>query len=263
MKVRLETFWLPKSGSSLGEYEDAFYPDASNGIEVDKPFLSVAVADGATETSFSREWAKDLVEAYVAKPDPFYRSFGDRVQTLGARLNSHIERTLSGQSVPWYAEEKARQGAFAALLGLTISGDPNQSAEYARWRACAIGDCCVFQVRHRELLTAFPMKAAADFNNQPCLLPSRAQGNGELLRHVHQHLGRWQHGDEFYLMTDALACWFLRRWEQRSDPLELLMHLSTDAEFAAMVASERCESLNDGTPLLRNDDVTLMRCLIH
>jgi hypothetical protein len=64
-------------------------------------------------------------------------------------------------------------------------------------------------------------------------------------------------------MTDALACWFLRRWERRSDPLELLAHIHSNEEFAKLVGCERREALSDGTPLLRNDDVTLIRCLIH
>lgn len=266
MKVRLETFWLPKKGASNSEYEDAFSPEVLPGTEVNQEYLSVAIADGATETSFSREWANDLVAAYTRKPNSFYpyrknKPLSVLVRELGAHLNGRIEQSLKAPDVPWYAEQKAQQGAFAALLGLTVWENGRDSTDRGTWRAVAIGDCCLFHVRHRELLTAFPLTKAAQFNNRPCLLSSRADGNGELSQHHLHQSGQWQEGDELFLMTDALACWFLQRWELRSDPLELLDHVRDENHFAELIKQERGERLHDGTPLLRNDDVTLTRCI--
>lgn len=271
MKVRLETFWLPKNGACDSEYEDAFLPATES--ERDLSFrlgqpMNIAIADGATEASFSRDWAKDLTSAYVRDPCAFYRKNARKqlptlIGELGARLNSRIGELLRASDVPWYAEEKAQQGAFAALLGLTVWEIGNDRSERGKWRAAAIGDCCLFHIRNRELLVSFPLENSAQFNNHPCLLSSRSDVNGALSEHHLEKSGTWQDGDEFLLMTDAMACWFLQRWELRSDPLELLDHVRDQHCFAKLIKQERGERLPDGTPLLRNDDVTLTRCLLR
>jgi hypothetical protein len=260
MRVRIQTWRLPKDGSSEGEYEDAFYPEAPDPVELDQPWVKIAVADGATETSFSREWANDLVHAYIRYPRHFHRndSLAQLVRDLGAHFNPRVEQTLAERDVPWYVEQKAREGAFAAVLGLTLWECPGRAV----WSACAIGDCCLFQIRNGELLERFPLTHAANFGNRPFLVSSRPERNAALLHHRRLRSGTWRYGDELLLMSDALACWFLRRWELRSDPLGLLAHLSTNDDFAQLVGRERVARL-DGVPLLRNDDVTLVRCLIH
>ena len=62
MHVVAEAFWLPKAGNTLEEYEDAFWPRKS--IDRSTSMFRCAVADGATETSFSAVWAQTLVRAY-------------------------------------------------------------------------------------------------------------------------------------------------------------------------------------------------------
>jgi hypothetical protein len=62
MHVVTEAFWLPKAGNTLEEYEDAFWPRKS--MDRSLSMFRCAVADGATETSFSRVWAQTLVRAY-------------------------------------------------------------------------------------------------------------------------------------------------------------------------------------------------------
>ena len=65
MRVHYAAYWLPKEGSREDEYEDAFAP-AQAADDAPSEFLC-AVADGATETSFSGLWAQLLVEAYTGK----------------------------------------------------------------------------------------------------------------------------------------------------------------------------------------------------
>ena len=55
----IKVFCCPKLGNSLEEYEDAWaHRQTSTGIRV-------AVADGATESSFAKLWAVLLAESYV------------------------------------------------------------------------------------------------------------------------------------------------------------------------------------------------------
>ena len=67
--------------------------------------------------------------------------------------------------------------------------------------------------------------------------------------------GDWQSGDQFFLMTDALAAWFFKEHEQSRKPWEVLRDLEYDETkpFAEWVS--RLRSNNE----IRNDDVTLYR----
>jgi hypothetical protein len=68
--------------------------------------------------------------------------------------------------------------------------------------------------------------------------------------------GAWQPGDAFYLMTDALAYWFMRETEEGRTPWRVLRDLNTSDEikpFREWVKTLRVEGA------MRNDDVTLLR----
>src|SRR3989441_8753980 len=55
-------------------------------------------------------------------------------------------RRLAGRPLPWFASEKAEQGAFAAFLGVEIDAHKN------RWTALAVGDCCLRSEEHTSEL---------------------------------------------------------------------------------------------------------------
>src|SRR5438270_10528537 len=62
MRIRAQSYWLPKEGNATEDYEDAAWPVR---MDRDARVFRCAVADGATETSFSGEWARLLVRAYT------------------------------------------------------------------------------------------------------------------------------------------------------------------------------------------------------
>jgi hypothetical protein len=66
MLAHISTFWLPKRGSSLQEYEDAFWvgPNSDGEGEIRQRFLRVAVADGASESMLAGRWANRLVTVF-------------------------------------------------------------------------------------------------------------------------------------------------------------------------------------------------------
>src|SRR5712691_3925370 len=105
-RVGYAAFWAAKAGNDAADYEDAFAGDPAVG--------RFAVADGATESSFAAEWARLLAEDFVA------------CRTGGAdawlkRLPAVQEQwwaVVGPKSLPWYAEAKREEGAFATFLGL-------------------------------------------------------------------------------------------------------------------------------------------------
>ena len=129
-------------------------------------------------------------------------------------------------------------------MGLTLS---NQE-----WQATAIGDSCLFQVRGGQLLTTFPITNSTDFNNRPALLSSNSGNWKSELATIACARGSWEPDDVFYMMTDAMACWFLRSIENGA---QLEMVFDGDREFDRWI-----EGLREGG--MRNDDVTLLRITV-
>jgi hypothetical protein len=233
-----QAFRLSKRGHSDQEYEDAYAGEPSTG--------RFAVADGASEASFAGVWARVLVDGFVSVPGRPWRE----LEWLEGQRRLWAEK-IDPLQLPWYAQEKREQGAFATLLGLALW--PATPAGPGRWSALAVGDSCLVHTRGERFLTSFPLTEAAEFDNQPRLLCSRtvtADTESE------QAQGRWQSGDRFLLMTDALAQWFLSQTEEGRAPLEsinaLLAGPNPQDAFAAWVKGRRD---HEG---LRNDDVTLL-----
>lgn len=235
---------MPKAGNTDSEYEDAFWPKHS--IHGER-YSRFAVADGATETSFSGIWAKQLVRAYCSGQLED-RKESDELLELQRKWWSIVRR----KQLPWYAEEKLENGTFAALLGLTLQSE-SATAERGTWSALAIGDSCLFQLRGGSMLCAFPIQNSADFTNSPLLLSTRSGDNDRVA--FKGTSGRWEAGDHFYLMTDAVAAWFLRGFEQQQSPWEIVRDWDTDPKqpFRSWVEKSRKQNV------MRNDDVTVYR----
>jgi hypothetical protein len=155
--------------------------------------------------------------------------------------------------LPWYAEEKVRKGAFSTVLGLTLE-DQDKNGGSGVWKALAVGDSCLVQIRNEMLLSSFPLSSAAEFTNSPFLLGSSPEANTGIDSEVRSMTGDWQSGDRFYLMTDAIAAWFFREVENNQAPWHALGDLDTDElPFRPWLDELRT------THQMRNDDVTLYR----
>jgi hypothetical protein len=246
MRIFAEALWLPKSGSTDSEYEDAYWPrHPIEGVT----HARFAVADGATETSFSGIWAKQLVRAYC---DGAFDNL-DETEPLCA-LQRKWWRIVRRKPLPWYAEQKLESGTFAALVGITLCYE-SVASECGTWRAAAIGDSCLVHLRGGKVLSSFPLTTSSAFTNAPTLLSTNLSESNSPLEALVTTYGEWQSGDHFYLMTDAIAAWFFRAIEQQELPWTVIRDLDYDPKkpFRAWVESAR--KLN----LMRNDDVTLYR----
>ena len=231
MLTSATAWWAPKSGNTASEYEDAY--------AVKPEALRFAVADGASESSFARQWAELLVEGFV-QDAPSAAGLAEFVTPLQAVW----AEGQKGKATAWYSERKAADGAFSSLLGVTVEGD--------RWRAVAVGDSCLFVVRAGKLVRAFPLERAEQFNNGPSLLSSVGRSNAGVWSTVAAIEGELQEKDRLLLMTDALAQWFLVEAEMGRRPWAALAKVTTPEQFTAFIDCLRAGGA------LRNDDVTLV-----
>jgi hypothetical protein len=244
MRFDARGFRLPKRGNADDECEDALAFDERRAV--------FAVADGATESSFSALWSDILTKSFIAAPPGRRRCRG-----LNAWLAPLLQRwreQIPWERLAWFAEEKAREGAFSTFLGLAFGRTPK--GEW-RWRAMAIGDCCLFQVRGAELVQAYPVERAAEFGNTPRLLPSLPEKAARALEHVLRRSGPCQANDTFFLATDALAQWCLQSVEAGCPPWPLLQCIADPEEFRRRVDELRASRE------MRNDDVSLLVVELH
>ena len=242
---------MPKAGNHADEYEDASkvrYPQRIGGSG--RSVARVAVSDGASESAFAREWANILTDAFVALP---LNLCGLNENSLTAWLGPAQERWHAGvpwDRIPWHGEAKARAGAFATLLGLTIGTSPDNSQRLS-WQAVAVGDSCLFIVRDDRLWLSFPIEDAADFDNNPDLVCSNPANAGGLWEGVCLDSGECAGGDLFILASDALACWFLAQNADGEKPWKTLLSLDSSG-WDAWAEEQRHKGL------MRNDDTTLV-----
>jgi hypothetical protein len=243
-----DVLWAQKAGNSKQEYEDSFWPKRPlDGMTHE---CRIAVADGATETSYSRIWAKHLVRAYgQASLEDALRA--GTLEGLQAKWEQIVSRLIARRKLPWYAEQKAQSGAFAAIVGLTICDSPTGGRT---WKSTAVGDSCLVQIRGDDVLAKFPLSDSAQFDNSPFLVSTKAKSNDLVAEMVRDASGLWEEGDVFYLLSDAVACWFYKNMENGEQPWRVLRDLGTDDhDFSEWLGQRRDQQE------MRNDDVTIYR----
>ena len=196
-----------------------------------------------------------------------YRQAGSDLKAIAAEVRRKVgplqkawHASIAWDRLPWFAEDKARSGAFAALLTFQIDPVEGLGTDEAtsargtqRWRAVAIGDSCLFQVRDRALHVAFPIDRAEQFNSRPVLLSSNPANNDRVWDAIALREGDGLPGDIFLFATDALSHWILGEAEAGRRPWETLCDLRSHAAFVELMTRLR------ESHAMRNDDVTLVR----
>jgi hypothetical protein len=259
MKIIVRSFWAPKQGNSDDEYEDAFCSAEPKGDKRLGRCFHFAVADGATESSYSRLWAERIVKACCQGTGgtPFKHKW---LASLQANWFEELlnRLKLNQNPVPWYREAKLQQGAYAAVVYLRIYRKRSKSNKRL-WNAIALGDSCLVQMRKEKILKKFPIERSDGFNNRPFLLSSNPAQVSNSLERVQKISGTWAPGDVFYLMTDAFASWFLRAVENGKEPWREFEKFNSDdgnMSFREWVSALRSQGA------MRNDDVTLLHVVL-
>ena len=242
MKILINSFSVQKAGNAPHENEDAKWPLESE-TTLKEPEVRIAISDGATCSTYSRIWSRLLVREYGRRRMNRWNA-NERLPRL-ARV---WRRVTYRPDMPWYAKAKMRDGAFATFVGLELK----EADSVGRWSALACGDSVVLHERSDQLLRVFPSLRSRDFSNSPRLLGTLApSGSAELLEMTD---GEWQDGDCFYLMTDALACWYLSRTESGEYPWAGL----TDLRFTNDPTFEHWIDALRERAQIKNDDCTLV-----
>ena len=212
-----------KSENTPDENDDAyfFHPRVKGGCasSVDSGNLFVALADGATKSSFSGLWARMLTSWFAQHPPYTLEDFQSDLPAISARWHSKV----SGRPLPWYTEASARRGASSTLVVLTVEKRNEDPRRCGTWHAMAVGDTCLFHVSKDSLKLTLPPMRAKDFDDTPPLLSSKLSHNEDIWGRVLFQEGNWSIGDYFLLATDALSAWFLEQNERDEHPWDILI----------------------------------------
>jgi hypothetical protein len=235
-ELRRQQILLPKSGFEPSECEDF--------IGIDERTCRFAVADGATEAFDARGWAQRLAHNWVRSDSALTAdTFHEWIATEGNALHD----SWNQMKLPWYAEEKARNGSFAAFVGVEF----DLAAEEPSWKAIALGDACLFHCREGSLLKGLPLSDAASFNSAPLLVASDPALYKSSAHALVIDSGACQTRDVLFLLSDAVAAWYLEHSEQ-SD-FSGVFESSDDAGIAAFFENERQAGR------IKNDDIAVVR----
>lgn len=250
----ITTYALHKAGTEKRHCEDAHAFDVEAG--------RAAVSDGASDAFESGPWARLLVASYVHSPPT--SEFNEFIKWLQGRARMW-NFSLDWGGLPWYAQQKALDvGGLATLLGFTLDrsarmNGSNGSAHDAHWKALAVGDSCLLQIRDQMVVRRFPIENTQAFDNMPGLLSTRTEttesllADGDALAYCQ---GTCQVGDIFLLATDAVAQWLYSLADLDALGMELQDWNDTlgqiEADFETLVKDLRARSI------MRNDDVTLL-----
>ena len=243
-RLDVQQFLLPKSGAELSDCEDAI------GINLDA--LRFVVADGATEAFDSRNWARQLAERWTQDEPPALSV--ETFQAWASAQGEALHSSWNGRQLSWYAEEKARGGSFAAFVGVQFE----LAADAARWRAVALGDSCLIQLRGGTIFSALPLADYQSFTATPLLVPSSSSLRSVLAR-TRVASGAVEPGDLFLLLSDAAACWYLKLSLEGAplrERFDFLLASAQNDELARLFERERLARR------ITDDDVAILRIAV-
>ncbi|MEU4724737.1 hypothetical protein AB0G06_34445 [Nonomuraea dietziae] len=202
--------------------------------------------------------------------DGFEHLITSLVEDWAAWESEYInQRQREGNPLRWYENYKLSDGAFATLLAIRIEPPDESSSSATRqrlpldvgqWRAVAVGDSCVVHVRDSSIVTCFPLESPSDFHSSPALIGT--QGNSSHPnRNQAMFISRtYKPLDEFFLMTDALAAWFIdvskratsKEFKQVMDKLKESLGEPSTGSFRTWITEQRSNGA------MRNDDVAIV-----
>lgn len=229
----MSSFGVPKLGNSDAEWEDA----AAHSERLGR----FAVADGAAAAYHAGLWSHLLVRHFITAP-AFPGELHELEQMVATAAVQWHDLTRVDAQAPYYVRHAQERGSHATFLGVEILPS-------GHYRAVAVGDSCLFQLRQGEPLAVFPVERPEDFDYHPELIATSGLDGARVSRLD----GRTAEGDVLLASTDAVAEWLMRTHRSGDSTVidGLLGELGGLDEFVARARQ---------VGALHNDDVAVVRC---
>lgn len=246
---RIEGYITAHIGDNINECDDNF------SISFDK--CCFAVADGSSSDFFSKIYSRLLADAFIENASDMFEDAQIKAINDNWRLLVRERLDKAGckpGSFPFVRFQKMDPGC-STLIGLKLFNDGN----LAKFRCSGLGDSVLFFIPEGASIPTiqfssdsnkdFSLDQDVKFGYTPVI--SRSYST-QWLDNIINYEGILEKG-VFYLMTDGLAEWILRKDNGNiADKFDLLRNIQSQEEFIIYVNSIR----NSGA---HNDDMTLVK----
>lgn len=228
MKITIKGFITSKKSE--------LYSDCADNYAFNRQHNMFAISDGVSKSFFPKIWSDILVNKYVEQNNWKDEDFIIECQK---EWQNKIDKIVNQPEVKYYTRNAyiKKNPALATFVGLQFI----ESEE--KWVAHAQGDSFLFFIPKGSTEIGIKLSSKPEpieFDNYPDYLSSIA---------IHSHKGERKsvRGEikegTFYLMTDALAEWFLQNTEQVTHKLS---NVQNQEQFLVTIEDERkANRLND------------------
>lgn len=249
----IEGFITAHIGDSINECDDNFAYNLSK-----RRFI---VSDGSSTDYFSKIYAELLTDAYVEEGESVY--IKDKIELMNATWRGRVKETLEKAgcrpgSFPYVRYQRHDPGC-ATIIGLTLTRNEKNENIFV---CSGLGDSVLFFRPKTSKIPTFQFSSDSNkefsfdqtvkFGYTPVISSSN---NTEWLHDI-IHVERPLEEGVFYLMTDGMAEWILRRDNgDVEDKFASLDAIHSQKDFIKYVNNIR----NNGA---KNDDMTLVKLYI-
>jgi len=241
MKITVKGYITCKGAEMYGDCADNYALNADN--------HKFAISDGVSKSFFPKIWSTILVSEYVNNLETDETSFINKCQQ---KWSKEIENKINRPEAKWYTriEYNRRTPALATFVGLQFFENEQ------KWIASALGDTFLFFLPEgytnflQELVVLSSKDDPLVFDNFPDYFTSIG----------HQHKGLPPKQIEihslspgtFYLMTDALAEWFVNEQEKAKENINIWKDQKDFERFVELARADRAMSDDDSAILIIN-----------
>lgn len=236
MKVNIKGFITSKSAEQ--------YIDCADNYAVNKNSHRFSVSDGVSKSFFPKVWSEILAGQFVERTD---LKESELIKVCQDEWQKRIDEIVSLPETKWFTKTQysRKDPALATFVGLQFL------EKEKKWSASALGDSFLFFVPkgykdyQKELVKLSSKVEPIVFDNFPDYLTSIGESHKGRAK---EKGGNLRNGT-FYLMTDALAEWFIKEEENAIGKITVW---KSQADFERFItqAIEENQLTNDDCAIL-------------
>ena len=236
MKVTIKGFITCKSAEQ--------YIDCADNYAVNKNSHRFSVSDGVSKSFFPKVWSEILVSQFVERTD---LKESELIKVCQDEWQKRIDEIVRLPETKWFTKSQynRKDQALATFVGLQFL------EKEKKWSASALGDSFLFFVPkgykdyQKDLVRLSSKVDPIVFDNFPDYLTSIGESHKGRAK---EKGGNLRNGT-FYLMTDALAEWFIKEEENAIGKITVWKSQEDFERFIAQAIDEN---------QLTNDDCAIL-----
>lgn len=239
MKITIKGFISPKEAES-------FY-DCADRYAINQELNKFAISDGVSKSFFPKVWAESLVENWVEKK---WESDECYIEYCQRDWLQKVTEIVNKPETKWFTRNafNRKEAGLATFVGLQFY----EKSKKWYWKANALGDSFLFFVPSNlkdfqtDVIKLSSKSEPIEFDNFPDYVSSRSTIK-------HKGIPKKTESEPliagtFFLMTDALAEWFINEQKNAIHKTEVWQ---SQLDFERFIAEERLSKLgNDDSAIL-------------